>query len=214
MALKIGLVSQKGGPGKSTLARALAVAYAQNDWSAKIADLDVKQATSTEWLKLRLQNGHAPEVAAEPFGNVAQALRKADDYDVLIFDGAPHASIATADVAKASDLVIIPTGLSVDDLRPAVVLAEELRAKNGIEPARIVFALNHVGDSARELEEAQAYLAQTSFHTLDGCLPQKTAYSRAHDQGLAVIETPYKGPREMAERLIQAAIIRAAELTN
>ena len=214
MALKIGLVSQKGGPGKSTLARALAVAFAQNDWSAKIADLDVKQSTSTNWLRRRLEAGHAPEVFAEPFGSVAQALRKADDYDVLIFDGAPHATIATADVARASDLIIIPTGLSLDDLQPTVALAEELRTKNGIDPARIAFALNHVGDSVRELEEAQDHLAQTPYLTLEGYLPQKTAYSRAHDQGLAVIETPFRGPRETAERLIQSAMSRLDELTN
>lgn len=214
MTLKIGLISQKGGPGKSTIARGLAVAFGQNEWSALIADLDINQATSTHWLRRRLDAGFAPEVFAQSFGSVAQALRKADSYDVVIFDGAPHATIATADVAKACDLLIIPTGLSLDDLQPAVTLAEELRVKNGVPAARIVFALNHVGDSARELEEAQAYLSQTPYQTLAGHLPQRTAYSRAHDQGLAIIETPFKGPREAAEQLVQSAMLKIDELTN
>lgn len=204
MAMTIGLISQKGGPGKSTIARGLAVAFALNDWSVKIADLDLKQATSTEWLRDRLRNGILPEVAVEPFGSVAQALRKADDYDVMIFDGAPHASMSTADMAKACDLVIIPTGLAKDDLRPSVVLADELMSQHGIDPARIAFALNHVGDSAYELAEARAYLAHKPFHILDGYLPEQVSYRSAMDMGYSIIENRYKGPREQAERLIQS----------
>lgn len=212
MATKIGLTSQKGGPGKSTIARALAVAFANNQWSVKIADLDLKQATATEWLRDRLQNGITPEVAVEPFGSVAQALRKADDYDVMIFDGAPHASMATADMAKVCDLVIIPTGLAKDDLRPSVVLADELMTQHGIAPERIAFALNHVGNSAAELAEARAYLAHKPFHILDGYLPEQTSYRLAMDMGYSVIESRYKGPREQAERLIQAIMTRLESL--
>ena len=37
MALKIGVVSQKGGVGKSTLCRLIACEYARNGWNVKIA---------------------------------------------------------------------------------------------------------------------------------------------------------------------------------
>lgn len=214
MTITIGLVSQKGGPGKSTLARAVAVAFAQNDWSTKIADLDLNQLTSTKWLQRRLSNGHLPEVAVEPFGGVAQALSKSQDYDVMIFDGAPHATRATAELAAACDLLIIPTGLSIDDLEPAAVLAETLRAKHNTAATKIVFALNHVGDSALELEEARTYLSHTRFQVLDGHLSKRVSFSRAQDLGLSVLETSHKGPREEAERLIQSVMQKVKELTN
>jgi chromosome partitioning protein len=214
MALLIAVGSQKGGPGKSTIARGLAVAFAQNGWSAKIADFDLNQMTATKWQQRRTQAEHLPLVSVEPFSSVSQALSKAGEHDVLIFDGAPQASLTTAEMAKACDLMVIPTGLSTDDLEPAVVLADALQSKHGIDPNRIVFALNHVGDSASELEEAMGYLAQTPFKTLDGYLPQKTSYSRAHDQGLSIIETPYKGPREQAERLIQSVMAKIDELNK
>jgi chromosome partitioning protein len=56
MALFIGMVSQKGGVGKSTLARLLAREYANAGWNVKIADLDVSQGTSFSWQARRLQN--------------------------------------------------------------------------------------------------------------------------------------------------------------
>ena len=49
MAALVGLVSQKGGVGKSTLARLVAREYAAAGWQVKIADLDISQGTSTDW---------------------------------------------------------------------------------------------------------------------------------------------------------------------
>ena len=46
MAVTIGMVSQKGGVGKSTLSRLVAREYALAGWNVKIADLDVSQGTS------------------------------------------------------------------------------------------------------------------------------------------------------------------------
>lgn len=40
-ALIIGCISQKGGVGKSTLARLIAREYANSGWNVKIADLDI-----------------------------------------------------------------------------------------------------------------------------------------------------------------------------
>ena len=55
MAMIVGIVSQKGGVGKSTLARLIAREFAAQDWQVKIADLDVSQATSFHWRSRRLQ---------------------------------------------------------------------------------------------------------------------------------------------------------------
>ena len=39
----IGLISQKGGVGKSTLARAVAREYVMNEWAVMVADMDQEQ---------------------------------------------------------------------------------------------------------------------------------------------------------------------------
>lgn len=212
MALIIGFATQKGGPGKSTNARGTAVGLAQNGWAVKIADLDLNQSTSTLWNTRRLLREHSPAIAVEQFGSLSHALKQADDYDALIIDGAPRASKDTAAMAEACDLLVIPTGLAVDDLDPAVALADALHFKHGVPIERIAFALNHVGDSAAELEEAREYLGQKPYQILDGYLPQKVSYSRAMDIGLSVIEVSHKGLRTQAEQLISAIISRATAL--
>lgn len=115
MALQIGAISQKGGGGKSSIARLIAREYAVAGWDVKIADLDIAQATSTNWKQRREQNGIQPEIAVEPFRTVTQALKHASVYDLVVFDGKPHSNRETLEIAQACNLVVLPTGLSLDD---------------------------------------------------------------------------------------------------
>ncbi|OCH60898.1 hypothetical protein A6D98_09875 [Aliivibrio fischeri] len=213
MGRKIGVVSQKGGVGKSTIARALATAFATFEWDVKIADLDINQSTSYQWHKRRLAEKKEPVVAVECFGNVGQALKQADNYDVFIFDGAPHATKATLEIAEVSDMVVIPTGLALDDMEPCVILANDL-VKQGINRNKIVFVFCRTGDSKTELKDSFDYMAQTPYKVIEAPLQEKTALRRASDRGLAAIECQYKGPREQAENVIQALMNNLNELTE
>lgn len=163
--MAVGIVSQKGGVGKSTVARLLAREYANAGWNAKIADLDIAQGTSFGWQARRLRNGISPIVPVERFGTVEQALRVADHYDLVILDGPPHSSAGTPRIAQASDLVVLPTGLALDDLEPSVLLAQELVQK-GIPVGKLAVVFCRVGDSETELSEAQRYVAEAGFHTV------------------------------------------------
>jgi chromosome partitioning protein len=205
MATLIGLVSQKGGVGKSTLARLVAREYASAGWQVKIADLDISQGTSTDWKQRRERAGVKPEIAVEPFGTVGQALKVAQMYDLLVFDGPPHSMAGTLEIANASDAVILPTGLSLDDLKPSVLLAHEL-IQNGIPGDKVAFVLCRVGDRENEIAEARAYVVKAGYRLLDGDLPERTGYRRASDQGRAASETTHPSLRERAERLAQSVI--------
>jgi chromosome partitioning protein len=213
MAKIFAVVSQKGGAGKSSIARALATAFAAAGWQTEIADMDIDQGTATSWQQRRLKAGVEPTITVRQFGNPAQALSKASACDMLIFDGAPMASKATAVMALAADLVIIPTGLALDDLEPAAALANALVDRDSVPVNRIVFALNQTGTSALEVDEARTYLSKTRFDVLDGAIPKKPAFSRAQDAGLSLIETPFKGPRQQAAQVISAAVTRFELLT-
>jgi chromosome partitioning protein len=205
MAIVVGVASQKGGVGKSTIARLLAREFAMQQWRVKIADLDISQGTSFQWRARRLETQLEPDVPVEQFGRVDQALKVAEDYDLLIFDGAPHSTMATRSIAQASDLTIIPTGLAVDDLQPAVMLAHEL-VKNGVSRAKIVFALCRVGNSVVEIEDARSYLGQAGYTVLPGALPEQVAYRRASDEGRALSETRFASLNERAEELAQGIV--------
>lgn len=212
MGYIIGMVSQKGGAGKSTLARLFARELAKDGFSVKIADLDTQQTTCTEWAADRAEAGIGPEIQVQPFGNLKTALGEAGRFDAYVLDGRPHSSQQTLEIARAADLVVIPSGQTKDDLRPAVKLAHSL-VDAGIAPGRIAFALVKTTNSEAELAAARAYLAQTDYVTLEGFLPVSTAYGIAHDAGKVVTETPHRTLNAKAERLAQAIIDRLAALT-
>ena len=157
--------------GKSTLCRMIAREAVINGLIAKIADFDVRQSTTKRWTERRMQNGIQPTIRAETFLSVSEALKDAADFDVFLLDGAPQASKQTKEMAVAADLLIIPTGDSFEDREPAVELANDLYS-DGVNPAKIAFALCRVGDSKAQLAEARAYLGKTQYTVLDGEMPE------------------------------------------
>ena len=199
------MVSQKGGAGKSTLARLFARELAQDGFAVKIADLDTQQTTSTEWATERAKAEIEPEIQVQPFGNLKTALAEVERFDAYVLDGRPHSSRQTLEIALAAHLIVIPTGQTKDDLRPAVKLAHSL-VDSGIDSSRIAFALVKTTRSAAEIAAARTYLAQTDYTLIEGFLPVSTAYGIAHDAGKAVTETPYRSLNEKGERLAQAMV--------
>jgi chromosome partitioning protein len=187
-ALIIFVISQKGGVGKSTLARLIAREYANAGWSVKIADLDVGQGINFHSQGRRLQSDVGPVVPVERFGTGEEALKFTTALDLLILDAPPNSNAATLRIAQAADAVILPTGLSLDDIHSSVLLAHEL-VKRGVPKSKIAFALCRVGDSHREIFEAQTYITDAGYRVLAGYTAEKIAYRRAVDAGLALTET-------------------------
>src|SRR5580658_4472238 len=106
----IGVLSQKGGVGKSTLCQLIAREAAAAGKHAKILDFDVKQMTSTDWVRARLDRDVEPSIEAEPTKNIGKALKHSKGYDIILLDGAPGSPKRTAELMPACDLVILPTG--------------------------------------------------------------------------------------------------------
>jgi chromosome partitioning protein len=204
MTTIIAFVSQKGGVGKSTLARALAREAVVGGLKTKIADLDTQQGTSVDWHRTRLHAGIEPVVSAEAYATAGQALQAAEHFDLLIIDGPARTSKGTLDIARVADLVVQPTGASVDDLRPAVREFHAL-VKEGIPKDKLAFALNRIG-TANEEAEARAYVREAGYAALEGCLLERPAYRKAQNTGHAVTETSYAGLNAKADALIQALI--------
>jgi chromosome partitioning protein len=204
MTTIIALVSQKGGVGKSTLARALAREAAVSGLKVKLADLDTQQGTSTNWHRRRLDAGAKPEFSVESFKTAAQALKAIDAFECLVLDGPARASAATLEIAREAALVIQPTGASVDDLHPAVLVFHEL-VRERIPKARLVFALCRIGTDAEE-GEARAYLIEAGFNVLPGFVPERPAYRQAQNLGLTITETRFPQLNRRADDLLQSVV--------
>ncbi len=202
MGFIVAFLSQKGGVGKSTLTRALACEASKNGFSVKVADLDTQQGTTNDWHRHREDQGHFRVGSVESFGKVYDALRLADEYDILILDGAPRASRAAFEIAQSADLIVLPTGASRDDLIPTVLLAHELK-KKGVLSENFAFALMRVSTDS-EIADAQEYINLSGYQLLDGYLPDKAGYRQAQNDGLAVTETHFKSLNKHADKLIQS----------
>lgn len=211
MTYIVGMISQKGGVGKSTLARMMAREFGAGGLRTKIADLDTQQQTCTNWAGRRAENKIEPEIQVQSFANLKTALAEATRFDALILDGKPNASDQTFEIAQAADLLVIPTGQTVDDLHPGVVLAHALR-KKGIATEKIAFAMFKTTGSERENAAARQYLNDAGYMVLDGEVGVSTAYGSASDIGKAITETSFRSLNDRAAKLAQSVIDKMAEL--
>lgn len=201
-------VSQKGGVGKSTIARALGREAALSGLDVKICDLDTQQGTSADWYRVRLNANIEPPVPVELFRTAQQALAVADRYDLLIIDGPARTSKATLEIAQVANLVVQPTGASLDDLRPAVREYHAL-VQAGVPREKLVFALNHIGTDAEALD-ARGYIEEAGYGVLEGFLPERPGYRKAQNGGYAITETRFAGLNEKADAFVQRMIDRVA----
>lgn len=208
MTIIIGCVSQKGGVGKSTLARMIAREFANADWKVLIADMDKKQGTSVDWARRRNEGDVTPEVAAQVVKNVRSVPTAS--YDLVVFDGAPSSSADTREIAEASNLIILPTGVSMDDLKPTVLLARELEG-NGVDRGKMAFALCRSGSEAESIA-ARDYITLAGYVCLEGDLPERIGYRDAQNIGRAVTETRHATLNTRADILAQAIADRVNAL--
>ena len=132
----------------------------------------------------------------------------------LILDGGAKASQKTVEIAKAADLFIIPTGATLDDLTPAVLMAHNLVKKHAIDMNKIAFGLCRVSNSKPAFEAAYDYLDKTGFHILDGSIEEKQSYADAHNQGKSICEAAHKSVKEKAGVYIQSIVDKLTELTD
>jgi chromosome partitioning protein len=183
----VSFVSQKGGVGKSALARALAVTLQRGGLKVLVADLDPQQGTVVEWAKLRRTQGLKPAVEARRFKTADDAIIGGDTVDVLIIDGPARASAGNLELARQSNLIVQPSGCGLDDLRPAVLLFHELLAA-GVGRDRLAVALCR---TAGEPEEgaARRYLKKAKYDVLETSLLQHVGYREAMNHGAALIES-------------------------
>lgn len=221
MALSIALLGGKGGVTKSTLARALAVAFTASDWNTEIADLELGQATSRKWAKRRDEAEITPAIAVTSYASIAQAKKEIDSgaRDLVILDCPAFASKTTVEIANVADLVVLPTRYSTDDLESTAETANSLVIE-GVNPEKIVIVFSGVAEARathereRDREEAGEYFAELPYTVIPGYIPHQKALSTAQDEGRSIIECHYPGPRRKAEKVVQAIISRFEQVTE
>ena len=204
----VGVVSQKGGVGKSTLCQLIAREAAISGKQAKILDFDTKQMTSTDWVRARLERDLQPAVEAEPAKNLDKVLKHSRGYDIVVLDGAAGTPNPHQFIGAFCDLIVLPTGASRADLVPTLALARRI-AEMKLAVDGPVFALCRVL-TASEAAEARATIGRAGFETLEGELTERPGYRQAQNFGRSASETGFPSLNDKARRLAHAILDRLA----
>src|SRR5262245_48479452 len=124
---RILFASQKGGVGKSTLARSTAIALACAGSKVLLADFDVEQRTCLRWHLQRQARRLEPTIDVAEFSKVEKLDRAADQYDHVIMDTRGQHETLTLDLARVSDVIFLPSSFSLDDISPTLTMVEAFR---------------------------------------------------------------------------------------
>jgi chromosome partitioning protein len=184
----IGILSQKGGVGKSTIATNLAGVFATMGRRVLLVDSD-PQASAMAWSAVRERDPLFPVI-----GMAKPSLHKdlpelARDYDMVVIDGAPRVNELGRTVIMASDLIVIPVQPSPYDVwATADTVALIREARQFKERLDAVFVINRkIVNTAIGRDVAQA-LAEFEFPVSPHALCQRVIFPESAMQGLCVIE--------------------------
>jgi chromosome partitioning protein len=179
----LAVMSQKGGAGKSTLTRSLAVAALFSGKRAAIIDAD-PQGTILRWSGRR--EASAPSVFSVDQSPLPEMMERIAGMgaDLCIIDTPPHAKPLIALAAKSVDAVLIPVRPSPDDLEAIGATVEIIRSF----PTRSGMVINAAPVRAQSVVLARAALVAFGIPVCPGVLTDRIAHQYAAAEGLTAME--------------------------
>lgn len=192
----LAVLAQKGGVGKSMLARSLAVQGLMDGLKTAVIDAD-PQGTVVAWNRRRKLG--APAVVALGAQSMADAVRDLAERgaDLVVIDTPPHAQPIISAAAKASDAAILVTGPYPEDLEQVGVtagVAQALGKRTGI-------ILNRTPPKSHALTLARAALTAFQLPICPTALTNLVSHPYAAAEGLTAQEREpgSKATAELAE---------------
>ncbi|KQU23506.1 cobyrinic acid a,c-diamide synthase [Methylobacterium sp. Leaf94] len=212
----IGVLNQKGGVGKTTIATNLAAVCAKAGSRVLLVDAD-PQGSSMAWSSAREADPLFPVISMAKPTLHKDLPELAADYDVVIIDGAPRVNDLGRAAILASDVVLIPVQPSPYDVWASADTVQLIReAQQFKENIKAVFVINRkIVNTAIGRDVANA-LEQFDFPVLLNALCQRVIYAESAAQGRAVIETDAKSEAaiEMAQLANELQLTKAGSKTK
>jgi chromosome partitioning protein len=187
----VALLARKGGTGKTTLAVHIAVVAAQSGKRVLLIDTDPQKSAGDWWRARRSDSPEMVECAARRVPEILQAAR-ADGVDLAVIDTRPSVEADTAEIARLSDLVLIPCRPGILDLRAIAPTTEVVRAAR-LPVGSAMIVLNAVPASRAFGEnglttEARRALESYDLPVADVAIGNRVALAHALIDGQAVTE--------------------------
>lgn len=203
----IAVIMQKGGSGKTTTSMNLAVAFALEDRSTVLLDLD-PQASAC-----RIADGRGdvgPIVQDCAHARLAQTMKTAEDAgaEVCIIDTPPKAEGASLAAARAADLVVVPIQPARLDLDALKETADILALAK--TPAIVIInRAPPMTNSKVEAQTREVILEGYGLTPASTVLHNRIAYQHAMTMGQGVQEYEPKGAAADEIRALVAEVSKA-----
>ena len=185
----IGVLQQKGGVGKTTLALNLAAAYAKDGLRVLLVDAD-PQGSALAWSSVREK-----EPLFAVVGMAKPTLHKelpplAANYDIVVIDGAPRVNELARSAILASDYVLVPVQPSPFDVWSCADIVNLIsEAQQFRQEIRAGFVINRkIANTAISREVLKAF-ESFPIPVLGHSVTQRVAFAESAAQGLTVVES-------------------------
>lgn len=241
MANVIGLMSKKGGAGKSTIVKLLSSAMAHAGHKCLVIDLDPNKDILTWWAVSKTNNLAEDNLIVRTVSPDRDLFDLIDEFDdkvkFIIIDTKGEGVDFGVDLASVADVLIIPclnAKADIDRTKETISWHKDLKARaedpSKIPPLHVVMSrvnpqlLTHVkgtpkpvGIGVRELERHYEIIDQ--LKPLDIMVPEKRIYQEIEERGtlgMIIKEHGEKtdGPSKSKLRQFEAAMALAILLGN
>lgn len=185
----IGILNQKGGVGKTTLAVNIADAIARSGKRVLVVDADA-QGSALDWAAAREAKPLFP-VAGLPRASIHKELPAlAKGYQAVIIDGPPRVYEVARSVIMASDLILIPVQPSPYDVWAAKEIVDLLNEAQAFKPnLKSAFVINRkIVNTALGRDVVEA-LNKYRVPVLKSSVCQRIALAESAAAGQTVCET-------------------------
>ena len=184
----LALLARKGGTGKTTLAVHLAVMAAEAGERVLLVDTDPQRSAGDWW---RVRKGDVPELVECDARRVSAVLQAAqqDGVGLVVIDTRPSVEADTAEIARLSDLVLLPVRCGILDLRAIRATVDVIHTVR----ARAAVVLNAVppspgfGENSLTMEARRA-LQEYGLPITAAAIGNRVALAHALIDGRAVTE--------------------------
>ncbi|HAA11863.1 MAG TPA: plasmid partitioning protein [Cytophagales bacterium] len=185
MTKVISFISRKGGTGKTTNAINLSTMLVNLGHRLVLVETDTNYTLSTlrqmETHRTGAKDDRMFQILGSEDDKVIEelkSLRSADNFDIVIVDSAGKTTdTAIRRLTIESDLVIVPTSLTQNDLLVTYQTIEDLKAAKEHNPDLIISVLPNRIHSSMKTSTIREALSELDAFILENSIPQKNLFA-------------------------------------